>query len=327
MILGAGGIGSVVAAHLAKTRHDVTLVARGEHLHAILERGLEVRGLRSFTTDVDAAETAAGACDLLVVATKTPDTETALASVASLRPAAALSLQNGLLKDRTLTDLFGTERVIGAATMIGASRTAPGVVEQTLDGVTVLGELEGAVTTRVQEIVDAWSRAGLATLAVDDVRSHEWAKQAIQAAVSPLAVMTNLPSHLIWGTRPLAESVVLVVQEVAHVAGALGIELSDFEGYGFDVRAIATESAEAATQRILDRGAALIAAGKTDIIISMLQDVRSGRRTEIDETAGFVVSEAERLGIETPRLSFACEVVRGIEIATGTREPTAAVDS
>jgi ketopantoate reductase len=63
-------------------------------------------------------------------------------------------------------------------------------------------------------------------------------------------------------------------------------------------------------QRVLRRGEQLVAAGKTEIVVSMLQDVRAGRTTEIEETAGYVVSEADRLGVDVPNLRLLCDIVR-----------------
>jgi 2-dehydropantoate 2-reductase len=163
--------------------------------------------------------------------------------------------------------------------------------------VTVIGELDGGVSARVAALEDAWSRTGLEVLAVADVRSHEWAKQALQAAASPLAVATGLASHHLYAEPPLAAILVAVIREVAAVAAASGVELSPYEGYGFDVHAIATEPIAEAVARVRRRGEELIRAGKTGIVLSMLQDVRAGRRTEIEETAGHVVELARRSGL------------------------------
>lgn len=313
VVVGGGGIGSVVAGHLARAGHDVTLVTRGAHLRAIQERGLEVCGRTSFRTAVDAAETATGTCDALVLATKTFDTATALGTVSCLRPRVALSLQNGLVKNRQLAQMFGWEQVIGATTMIGGERLAPGIVSWTLDGTTVVGELDGPVTPRVEELAAAWNASDLTMQVADDVVAHEWAKQAIQAGISPLSVMSNLPIHLVLSTRPLAEALVEMIRETAAVAATLGVEVSDSEAYAFDVRAITREHPNCAVERVLSAGEALIAAGKTGTIVSMLQDVRAGRQTEVEETVGHVVREGTRLGVPVPFLTLACAVVRGIE--------------
>jgi 2-dehydropantoate 2-reductase len=278
-----------------------------------------VRGLAEFDVPVEAVETAAGPCDALVLATKTTDTVDALTHVAGLRPGVALSLQNGILKTTQLAEAFGDGPVLGAATMIAATRSAPGVVEYTLDGMTTIGELGAPVSARVEALAAAWNAAGLHMRAVDDILAHEWAKQALQAGAAPLAGLTHLPSHLIWGTPPLARSLVLMVREVAAVAAALGIDLSRDESYGFDMRAIASDPFDEAVARVIARGDELVAAGKTRIMLSMGQDVRAHRPTEIEETAGHVVAEADRLGVPVPTLRMACELIRGLELATGVR--------
>jgi 2-dehydropantoate 2-reductase len=299
VILGGGGIGSIVAAFFARAGHDVALVTRGEHLRAVRERGITVTGLATFTTPVPVAETATGACDAFVLATKTLDTRTALAAVDGLVPAVALSLQNGVAKTAVLAEVF--ERVSGATTMVGATRTAPGEVAYTLDGATYVGREAEALAT-------AWNATGLTMTVVDDIRAHEWAKSALQSPAATLAVASDLPNHLVHLrlARPFAQA----IREVAAVARATGVELAAGEDYGFDVRAIADGPLEQAVERVRRRGEQLVAAGKTDIVVSMLQDVRAGRPTEIEETAGYIVAEAERLGVPVPNLELLTALVR-----------------
>jgi 2-dehydropantoate 2-reductase len=299
VILGAGGIGSIVAAFLARGGHDVTLIARGEHLKAIRERGLTVTGLADFTVEVEAAEEASGNCDALVLSTKTPDTRAALQTVIGLNPACALSLQNGVVKDRVLAETFAN--VAGATCMIGATRTGPGVAAYTLDGATYVGH--GATA-----LAEAWNASGLQMTVVENILGHEWAKQALQGPAATLAVASDLPNHLVHLrlARPMTEA----IREVAAVAAAKGIALAEGEDYGFDVHAIATEPIDDAVARVSKRGEQLVAAGKTSIIVSMLQDVRAGRPTEIEETAGHVVREADRLGVDVPNLRLLCALVR-----------------
>jgi 2-dehydropantoate 2-reductase len=299
VILGGGGIGSIVAAFFARAGHDVTLVTRGAHLDAVRERGIAVSGLAAFTTPVGVAERAAGACDAFVLATKTLDTRSALAAVEGLEPRLSLSLQNGVAKNAVLAEVF--DHVSGATTMVGATRTAPGAVAYTLDGATYVGPQATA-------LAGAWNASGLKMTVVDDIRAHEWAKQALQGPAATLAVASDLPNHLVHLrlARPFADA----IREVAAVARATGVELAAGEDYGFDVRAIADGPLEDAVERVRRRGEQLVAGGKTDIIVSMLQDVRAGRPTEIEETAGYVVGEADRLGVPVPNLRLLTALVR-----------------
>jgi 2-dehydropantoate 2-reductase len=319
VVLGAGGIGSVCAAHLANAGHRVRLIARGEQLRTVNEHGLRIHGLAELHARPEAVERAGGACDVLIVATKTPDTEASLATVSDLRPALALSLQNGVLKDAQLAAAFGPGTVIGAACMIGATRTAAGVAEYTLDGVTAVGELDAPAGARVRELAAAWNASGLHMRAVDDVLAHEWAKQALQAGAAPLAALTDLASHDIYATPPLARTLVELAREVGAVAAALGIELSDDESYGYDMRAIVTGPLDAAIAQVIARGEQLAAAGRTRIMLSMGQDMRARRPTEIEETVGHVVAEGDRLGVPVPALRTVYDVIRGIELAAGVR--------
>jgi len=215
VILGAGGIGSIVAAFFARAGHDATLIARGEHLRATRERGIRVTGLAEFTTPVTVAERADGACDALILATKTPDTRSALAAVEGLRPALSLSLQNGVAKDGVLAETFAP--VVGATTMVAASRTGPGAVAYTLDGATYVGG-------EAAELAEAWNATGLHMTVVDNVLGHEWAKQALQGPAATLAVASDLPNHLVH--LRLARPFALALREVAAVADAAGIELA-----------------------------------------------------------------------------------------------------
>jgi 2-dehydropantoate 2-reductase len=299
VILGGGGIGSIVAAFFARAGHDVTLVTRGAHLDAVRERGIAVTGLAEFTTPVAVAERASGACDAFILATKTLDTRDALAAVAGLEPSLSLSLQNGVAKNVVLDETFGN--VVGATTMVGATRTAPGEVAYTLDGATYVG-------AEARALAEAWNATGLTMTVVDDIRAHEWAKSALQSPAATLAVASDLPNHLVHLrlARPFAEA----IREVAAVARAGGVELAAGEHYGFDVRAIADGPLEDAVARVRRRGEQLVAAGKTDIVVSMLQDVRAGRPTEIEETAGYIVAEADRLGVAVPNLRLLTALVR-----------------
>ena len=188
-------------------------------------------GLAEFTTPVTVAERPDGACDALILATKTLDTRSALAAVEGLRPALSLSLQNGVAKDGVLAETFAP--VVGATTMVAASRTGPGAVAYTLDGATYVGG-------EAAELAEAWNATGLHMTVVDNVLGHEWAKQALQGPAATLAVASDLPNHLVH--LRLARPFALALREVAAVADAAGIELAAGEDYGFDVRAMAAEA-------------------------------------------------------------------------------------
>ena len=110
-VLGAGAIGSIIGAHLARAGHSVVMLARGARAAYLQEHGITLRGLSEFTIQVPTLTeprelTRAGT---LIVATKTPGTRAALAPLALLPLQSVLSIQNGPSKDRSEERRVGKE--------------------------------------------------------------------------------------------------------------------------------------------------------------------------------------------------------------------------
>src|SRR5687767_14481798 len=123
LVMGSGGIGGYYGALLAKQGHDVTFVARGAHLQALQERGLELRD-RGETTVLQPIKAVASPAeagenfDLIIFAVKTYDVESAAAAI---KPAvgpntAVLPLQNGVDAVDQLGAAVGAEHVLGGMT-------------------------------------------------------------------------------------------------------------------------------------------------------------------------------------------------------------------
>src|SRR5438477_450971 len=111
-ILGAGAMGSIIGAHLARAGHTVAMLARGERARQLEERGLAIRGLAEFSTPVRTLRDPAAleSAGTLIVATKTPGTAQALEPLRRAELGVALSVQNGPLKNEILVQAFGRER-------------------------------------------------------------------------------------------------------------------------------------------------------------------------------------------------------------------------
>jgi 2-dehydropantoate 2-reductase len=316
VILGAGALGSVIGAFLSRADADVVLIGRPPHVKRIQQRGLRVKGLQTFTARVEATTDAASvdSADLLILTTKTYDSRSALNAV-EFDVGMAASLQNGVLKDEVLARRFGRDKVLGAVTGVGASMVEPGVVAYTFDGTTVFGELDGGVSPRVLRVLEAFGDAGLRAEASERILDDEWSKLCQYCAASLVSALSRLRYHEVCTSRPLAELFVTISREVALVARGLGRQLRDVAG--FRVEEVLSGSFAEAVESVMGRGKVLVEAGMTDVKISMLQDLEAGRRTELEDTVGHVVREADRLGLETPALSFGYQVVKGVEASRG----------
>jgi 2-dehydropantoate 2-reductase len=313
LVVGAGGLGTVVAAALAASGCEVVVYCRPYQVAPIAAEGLAVTGVRAIRATVPATADAAaiGPVDYLLLTVKTRDTEAALAAVRAVPVGAAASLQNGLAKNDQLAACFGRERVLGAATILGATAEGPGRAAWTLAGTTYLGELDGPPSPRVAALVAVFNRAGLPAEAVSDVRAVEWSKVCQIVPAAALSALTRLEYYKVCKEPALAELFVELTRECAAVAAAEGVTIGDYAG--FNPRTLATLPLAEATASVVARGRALEEQGLTAMRISMLQDLLRGRPTEVEATLGEVVRRAAARGVAVPYTRFAYGVIRGLE--------------
>lgn len=318
LVVGAGSLGSVYGALLARSGLDVQLFAREAHARAIQSAGgIAVESGGESTVAPARAEwrpERIEPADVVVVLTKTPDTEAALSSLAHVRDGIrlAVSLQNGVAKDDVLGRWCGGDAVVGGTSMVGGTLRAPGAVVHTSAGVTVLGELSGGSSPRVDRFAALLESAGLPTVVSDDVRAVEWAKLVHAVPTMAVPALVRLPLHRCLIERPLAEVYVRLVREGVAVARATGVDVDDGP-IGYPVREIAAAPDEQAVALVQEHGRRLERAGMTEIRVSMLQSIERGRRTEFDAVHGFLVREAERVGVPVPATRLCAQLLAGLD--------------
>lgn len=285
-ILGAGGVGSYYGGAFARAGHPVSMLARGEHLDALRERGLEVRTPEgSWTVQVHAAGDPAelGPADLAIVAVKTYSLEE-IASAARLLArsgADVLPLLNGVeAADQLVLGGVPDERVLGGLTEISAARIAPGIVERrSAFQRVVVGERAGGLSERAERIAAAFREAGADARASDDITADLWRKLAFIATMAAGCGLSRSPVGPIRD-KPLGHILLeRSVREVLAVARALGVRVGEEDA-----------------QTILG----FIDSLPSGIKPSFLLDLEAGRPTEIDDLCGAVSRLGRRAGVETP---------------------------
>jgi 2-dehydropantoate 2-reductase len=290
VIIGAGSLGSAYGAVLAKAGADVQLLAREPHARAITEAGGIALNGEHVTLRSDWRPERIEPAEFAILLTKGHDSVAALDTLPHLLSdlRTAVSLQNGVLKDRVLADWCGPERVAGGASLVGATLQRPGAVELTSRGITYFGP--GA-----EPLPELLTREGLESAITDDIVAVEWAKLVQAVAVMSVTAPTGLVLHAALLDPQLAKLFVGLVREGAAVAAASGIEIEDVPGL-FPLQSIAAVG----TEIVHAAGRALEARGATNVRVSMLEDIRRGRRLELDDVHGFLIAEGERLGIDVP---------------------------
>jgi 2-dehydropantoate 2-reductase len=285
-ILGAGGVGGYYGGMLARAGHGVSMLARGAHLDALRERGIEVRTPEgTFTAAVEATgdPRELGEVELAIVSVKSyslPEIAPAVRLLAEAG-AAVLPLLNGVeAADRLIGLGVPDERVLGGLTHISAVRSGPGVVERRSSFQrVVLGERGGGISGRAERIAAVFREAGVESLASADITAELWRKLAF---ISTMSAACGLARSSIGPVRgaPLGNLLIeRALREVIAVARARGVALGD------DV--------EPDTLGFI--------AGLPDAIKpSFLLDLEAGGPTEIDDLNGAVSRLGRLAGVETP---------------------------
>ena len=298
-ILGSGAVGGYYGAKLARAGNDVTFVARGAHLAAIREHGLQIRSpmLGDFVVRAAAEEDTArvGAVDVVVVAVKAYDNETALPR---LRPmmresTAVLTLQNGVDSAREVAAQVGEAAVIGGPTYIATALSAPGVIEQTgTHRRIVFGEVFGALprmTDRVRSIHQALAGADIQAEAVDDGRVPIWEKFIFLVSLAGFTGAARLPIGPVWADPVVRAQFLEGCREVERVARAEGVPVA---------------------QDFIQRIATYIEAIPGTMRSSLLIDLSQGKRIEVEALQGAVVRRAAQAGVPAPIMSTLYAVLK-----------------
>jgi 2-dehydropantoate 2-reductase len=316
LVVGAGSLGTLYGAALARAGCDVQLLARPAHADAISAAGHVVveqsagEWRAPLRATADPAEVGPAATVLLL--TQAQDSAAALAALDHIRGdvALALSLQNGGGTERPLQAWCGAERVAGGTSMVGATLVAPGRVAHTNPGLTFLGELDGSTRDRTAALGARLQAGGLECLVTDRVRSAEWSKLVHAAATMTITALPRLPLHaaMIDAARACAE----LVREGGAVAAAAGVALDDWPGM-LPVATMCATGLDEATELVAARGREFGAAGATTIKVSMLRSIETGRRLELGSVHGYLCAEADRLGVPVPRLQLALDLLGAID--------------
>lgn len=292
LVFGAGSLGSLVGGLLART-HDVCLVGRDPHLAEIRAHGLRVEGDLEFTVRPQTALEAPGSTDLALVTVKAFDTPEAARALAATKLDGVVSLQNGLGNEETLAARLDAPVMAGTCTY-GAFRPGPGRVECTGNGEVVVGPYAGGQSDVSEWIGDAFESAGVQTTVAPDMPRRLWEKLAVNCGINAPTSLARVENGALFET-PVATVAETAAREAANVARAEGISLRG-------------EAAVAETRRV---------AGDTGTNrSSMLQDVRAGRRTEIDAINGFVADHDE----PTPVNDTLARLVQSWEVGNGIRD-------
>jgi len=299
LIAGAGAIGAYIGARMARAGFDVTLFARGPHLRAMQENGVQVKSSEGdfvARPGIAASLEEVGPVDVVFLGVKAhglPQLAPQLKSV--LGPdTTVVSTQNGipwwyfqgfggewdnLRLERidpggVIASAIEARRVVGSIVYFSTEITAPGMIQHIEGNRISLGEPDGSRSDRVRKIAEALIASGLRCPISARLRHEIWVKVLGNASLNPVSALTRATIVQMVRDPGVCSVIRNIMGEVEAVSHKLGMELP-----------------VSVDQRIA--GAEKVGEHKT----SMLQDLEAGRPMELEALVGAVVELGERVGL------------------------------
>jgi 2-dehydropantoate 2-reductase len=196
-----------------------------------------------------------------------------------------LSLQNGVDAADRIGEIVGMDHMIAGATWLSSAVEAPGVIKHVSQfRRIVLGELDGTRSERILSIHQVLKNTGITVEVSEDILKILWTKFVFISAASSFGSLTRLPMGEYRSIPETRELITGLMQEVAAVAHAQGIELDE---------------------DVVQQSLAFMDSAAAHIKPSMQLDVETGRRTELESMVGVIGRKGRQLGVPTPIADFA----------------------
>lgn len=281
-VLGAGAMGCLYGGCLSHIGHDVTLVG-GRSIPVIRENGLKMDTAWTGPIVVHPkacnADELEGEFDVLILLTKTYQSRAAMDSIRHILndKMTVLSLQNGLGNKELLQEYVSTEQIMLGMTLYPSDLIAPGEIVSSFADIGALVDAEGPLTERTRRISAEMDKAGIKHIIGEGAWEFIWEKVIFNAVANSVCTLLGVSSEMLI---PIGANDFLneMANEGIAIANANGVAISgESMRKRFDVLKLGKPHAP-----------------------SMLVDITSGRKTEVDFINGGLAREGKRLGIPTP---------------------------
>ncbi|HXS80530.1 MAG TPA: 2-dehydropantoate 2-reductase [Gammaproteobacteria bacterium] len=311
-ILGAGAMGSILGAHLARAGHSVAMLTRGRRAGQVRSEGLRIAGLARFSTAIEVIDDPARLreAQVLIVATKAIGTAESLKPLAGAKIGYALSVQNGVLKNDLLAAAFGSDHVLGALANMSGELKPSGEVLFTRNVSLQIGALQGGIPDAVRALAHTINASGVRSAAVPNIAAQEWSKFAAWVGMAGVSITTRAVTWKYLMDPDAALVLVRLIREVRELASRAGLVFTD--DVVFPVATLCTGTEEAAVRRLNEIGAQF-RDHSPEHRLSAHQDIDAGRPLEVEETLGHAARTASREGLSLPLLDAVYRIAAAID--------------
>lgn len=290
VVFGAGSVGGYFGGRLAQAGENVTFIARGEHLNAMLRSGLKVDSIKGdFTIQpVKATDdtTKVENVDVVLVCVKAWDVTRAAKAIVPIldRDTFVVPLENGVEAPFQLAEILGREYVLGGLCRIASHIASPGHIQHTgVEPYIAFGELDKRLSNRAQTLLQSFEHAGVWAEIPLDINVALWQKFLFISAVSSIGAVTRVSIGEFRSHPETRQMLERVLRDCYSVALAQGVQLP---------------------QDSVDTTLAYIDTLPHEMVASLQRDVMDCRPSELDAQIGAIVRMGELYHVPTPLHTF-----------------------
>ena len=314
MIYGAGALGTVLGAYIARAGREIDLVNRNEkHVAALKEGGAHIVGTVEFTQKVSALlpSELTEQYDVIILMTKQQHNAQVVGFLKNYlkEDGAICTCQNGL-PEPGIAVIVGADRTLGCAIAWGATFRGEGVSELTSDPSALTFSLGAYGKGNHLEDVKALFECMGTVVVEKNFIGARWSKLLINSAFSGLSTVTGATFGEVAKNKSSRRVAQRIIKECIDVARASGISVEPVQGHKidklFDYRGAVKKAVSFALIPVAMKKHA-------NLIASMLQDIRNGKKCEIDAINGAVCECGKKVGVPTPFNARTVEIVHELE--------------
>lgn len=289
LVVGAGGVGGYFGGKLAQAGYDITFIARGKHLEAIQQNGLQVKSIKGdFIVKPKATDNIQDIKnpDLIILATKSWQVEEVAVQIKPIlnEDTSVLPLQNGADNADRLRSFLPHKNVLAGLCKIVSKIEAPGIINHFVyEPEIIFGEYDNTQTARMQRIHTIFNQAEIKNKVSEDIHLDIWRKFLFIATVSGVGALTRVSFGELQQDSNIMQLIRDTAYEIKNVANARRVSLTN-------------EDVNRAIDMFLSMG--------PDTTASMQRDIMEGKPSELENFNGYIVKEGKRLSVETPINAF-----------------------
>lgn len=320
-VVGAGAIGGVTSAYLARAGYDPEVVCKHqETVDLACSQGLHVFGVRGDdrvrVAAVQSIADLTGPKDVVLLATKATDCVNAAQDLLPFLHAETLvvSLQNGIC-EHAIAEVVGRERIVGCVVGWSATMHGPAELEVTSAGEFVIGNIDHKPDERLP-LLRTMLNEVMPTRISENIMGELYSKLIVNSCINALAAITGLTLGPMLAMRKVRAIFIALMREMMAVADAMGIRVEPAGGGKLNYYDYLSSQGLLATWK---RHLTIRAIGfkYRRAKPSSLQSLERGRKTEVDYLNGYVCARATEHGVPAPLNDAICRMIK--EIEEGTR--------